>query len=96
MNNIPIEILNQVAKDHGYKEWETVVCEFMNRSIIAKSELTTMVLEAMHRLAEIVAIKQRKISSKRCKDYFEVYDSGDRGVKYVELSPLASDEYKPK
>lgn len=36
-------VRDEIASDYGYKNWEVVVWEFMNKSIHTKAELTDMV-----------------------------------------------------
>lgn len=97
------EIKHAVAQEHGYDDWNWLMVAV---SIGDKKALKTVFKaenQAMHRLAEIVAIQQRDYDA----DHADLHDDSNcyREGGYctntrvdhdaIRKHPLASDEYKP-
>ena len=88
------EIKNQVAQEQGYKDWNNLLREFRNFDV-TKKHFNQLVSNAMHRLAEIVAIKQREQIAEKLFMDCKSKVLADTLHKEVLSVALASDEYKP-
>lgn len=89
------EIKDKVAKEHEYDDWDDIIQALIYGDIM-QHEFIEFENQAMHRLAEIVAIKQREECASSVVDYT---NSKGFDLKLLDMSvlntPLASDKYKP-